>query len=100
VLNIVGTPVQEALGIEDSPELAYSDFMSWGEDPDPEWVRLYVNHSRELIYDLKSDSLSLMRELQEFLKFHPDSKRVPELTEWLERTRSSTEGALLEAARR
>jgi flavocytochrome c len=51
VLNIVGTPVQEALGIEDSPELAYSDFMSWGEDPDPEWVRLYVNQSRELIYD-------------------------------------------------
>ena len=51
MLNIVGTPVQEALGIEDSPELAYSDFMSWGEDPDPEWVRFYVNHSRELIYD-------------------------------------------------
>ncbi len=51
VLNIVGTPVQEALGIEDSTELAYSDFMSWGEDPDPEWVRLYVDHSRELIYD-------------------------------------------------
>ena len=52
------------------------------------------------IYELKSDSLSLMRELEEFLKFHPDSKRVPELTEWLERTRSSTESALLEAARR
>jgi flavocytochrome c len=51
VLNIVGTPVQEALGIEDSIELAYSDFMSWGEDPDPEWVRFYVDHSRELIYD-------------------------------------------------
>ena len=52
------------------------------------------------IYELKSDSLSLMRELEEFLKFHPDSKRVPELTEWLERTRNSTETALLEAARR
>ena len=42
----------------------------------------------------------LIRQLEEFLKFHPDSKRVPELTEWLERTRNSTENALLEAARR
>ncbi len=52
------------------------------------------------IYQRRNDSLSLMRELEEFLKYHPDSKRVPELTEWLERTRSSTESALLEAARR
>ena len=52
------------------------------------------------IYQRKNDSVSLMRELQEFLKFHPDSKRVPELTEWLERTRSNTESALLEAATR
>ncbi len=52
------------------------------------------------IYELKSDSVSLMRELEEFLIFHPDSKRVPELTEWLERTRNSTESAPLEAARR
>ncbi len=52
------------------------------------------------IYQRRNDSVSLMRELQEFLIFHPDSKRVPELTEWLERTRNSTESALLEAARR
>ncbi len=52
------------------------------------------------IYELKSDSLSLMRELEEFLRYHPDSKRVPEMTQWLERTRDSTEGAPLEAARR
>ncbi len=52
------------------------------------------------IYDLKSDSVALMWELEEFLKFHPDSKRVPEMTQWLERTRDSTEGALLEAARK
>ena len=52
------------------------------------------------IYELKSDSVSLMWELEEFLKFHPDSKRVPEMTQWLERTRDSTEGALLEAARK
>ena len=53
VLNIVGTPLQEALGIEDSTELAYSDFMSWGEDPDPEWVRFYVDHSRELPLNMR-----------------------------------------------
>ncbi len=52
------------------------------------------------IYQRRNDSLSLMRQLEEFLKFHPDSKRVPELTEWLERTRNGTEGALLEAARK
>ena len=52
------------------------------------------------IYQRRNDSVSLMWELEEFLKYHPDSKRVPELTEWLERTRNSTESALLEAARR
>ncbi len=52
------------------------------------------------IYELKSDSLSLMRELEEFLKFHPDSKRAPEMAQWLERTRSSSDGALLKAARK
>jgi len=52
------------------------------------------------IYELKSDSVALMWELEEFLKYHPDSKRVPEMTQWLERTRDSTEGAHLEAARK
>jgi Tfp pilus assembly protein PilF len=52
------------------------------------------------IYELQSDFVSLMWELEEFLKYHPDSARVPEMSQWLERTRNSTEGALLEAARR
>ena len=51
VLNMVGTPAQEAKGIQDSPDLAYNDFMRWGEDPNPEWVRYYVDNSKELIYD-------------------------------------------------
>ena len=51
VLNMVGTPVQEAKGIEDSPDLAYTDFMTWGEDPNSEWVRYYVDNSKELIHD-------------------------------------------------
>lgn len=50
-LCIVGTPDQEARGIRDSPDLAYKDFLDWGEDPRPEWVRYYVQNSRREIYD-------------------------------------------------
>lgn len=50
-LSIVGSPVQEAAGANDSPELAYDDFLRFGDDPDQEWVRYYVDHSREEIYD-------------------------------------------------
>jgi len=48
---MVGTPVQARAGIEDSPELAYQDWMEWTEDGDPEWTRFYAENSRELIYD-------------------------------------------------
>jgi len=48
---MVGTPVQERAGIEDSPELAYEDWQEWTEDGDPEWTRFYAENSRELIYD-------------------------------------------------
>lgn len=48
---IVGTPMQERKKIQDSPELAYKDFVTWGEDPDPRWTRYYVNNSRRDIYD-------------------------------------------------
>ena len=50
-VSIVDTPVQEAAGQKDSPELAYKDFIEWGEGANPEWVRYYVDHSREQIYD-------------------------------------------------
>ena len=50
-LCLVGTPFQEAQGVKDSPDLAYQDFMSWGEDANPGWVRYYVDHSREEVYD-------------------------------------------------
>ena len=45
------TPVQEQAGLHDSPDLAFRDFMTWGEDADVEWVRYYVDHSRQDIYD-------------------------------------------------
>ncbi|HXK16951.1 MAG TPA: FAD-dependent oxidoreductase [Polyangiaceae bacterium] len=50
-LCLVATPFQEAQGIKDSPDLAYQDFMKWGEDANPEWVRYYVDHSRPEVYD-------------------------------------------------
>lgn len=50
-LSIVGSPVQERQGEPDSPDLAYNDFLKWGEDADAEWVRFYVDHSQEMIYD-------------------------------------------------
>jgi len=50
-LCLVGTPFQEAQGIKDSPDLAYQDFMKWGEDANADWVRYYVDHSRSEVYD-------------------------------------------------
>lgn len=40
------------------------------------------------IYQLKENYPSLIGELEEFLKYHPDSKRVPEVTELLKQART------------
>ena len=48
---IVQTPTQTRQGIEDSPKLAYEDFIRWGEDANADWVRYYVDHSKREIYD-------------------------------------------------
>lgn len=48
---LVGTPLQERKGFNDSPNIAYDDLMAWGEDADPEWVRLYVDNARTEIHD-------------------------------------------------
>ena len=50
-VSIVGSPMQERQGLADSPEIAYRDFTTWGQDADPAWTRYYVENSRELIYD-------------------------------------------------
>lgn len=50
-VSLIGTPDQERAGIHDSPDLAFKDFHAWGEDPDTEWVRYYVDNSRHEIYD-------------------------------------------------
>ena len=48
---IAATQLQESLGIEDSAELAYDDWMAWTKDGDAEWTRYYANNSSEMIYD-------------------------------------------------
>lgn len=50
-VSIVETPIQEASDQRDTPDLAYQDFVEWGEGANKEWVRFYVDQSRVLIYD-------------------------------------------------
>ncbi len=48
---MVGTPLQERKGHEDTPEIAFNDLLAWGEDGDPNWIRYFVENSRTEIYD-------------------------------------------------
>ena len=50
-MTMIDTPLQREKGVRDSPDLAYDDFIRWGPDNDREWVRYYVDHSRDEIYD-------------------------------------------------
>lgn len=50
-VTMIDTPVQRAQGIADSPDIAYRDFLEYGEDADEHWVRLYVDRSRLELYD-------------------------------------------------
>jgi len=50
-LSLVGTPLQARRGVADSPELALADIVAWGEDPDVEWARRYVESSRREVHD-------------------------------------------------
>lgn len=52
---MVATPLQARLGIEDTADLAYQDWIDWTQDGDPEWTRFYVDHSRAMIYDWVTD---------------------------------------------
>ncbi len=47
----VGTPMQETLGFQDTPDQAYQDWMDWAVDGHPEWTRFYADNSREMLYD-------------------------------------------------
>jgi uncharacterized protein len=50
-LFIVDTPLQLQEGYPDSPELAVSDMLAWGEDADPAWAESFVRASRSEIWD-------------------------------------------------
>jgi flavocytochrome c len=48
---IVGTPLQEAQGIKDTPDLAYEDWIKWGQGAaDEQWARFYIDHTLHDLY--------------------------------------------------
>jgi flavocytochrome c len=48
---IVGTPLQESQGIHDTPDLAFEDWVKWGQGAaDEEWARFYIEHSLHDLY--------------------------------------------------
>jgi len=50
-LAIINTAMQREKEIEDSIDLAFNDFVEWGDDVNLEWVRYYVKNSNEEIYE-------------------------------------------------
>jgi predicted oxidoreductase len=48
---MVDTPFQRAHNVADSPDLAIRDFLTHGEDANPDWVRLYARDSKREVYD-------------------------------------------------
>ena len=65
-MALIDTPVQRRMGIKDSPEIAYRDWLRFGElqasDHLPrQWASYYVEHSRTEVHDwLTSQGLSFM----------------------------------------
>jgi flavocytochrome c len=48
---IVGTPLQKAQGIEDTPDQAFEDWIKWGQgDADEVWARFYLEHTLHDLY--------------------------------------------------
>ena len=48
---IVGTPLQESQGIHDTPDLAFEDWVKWGQGAaDEVWARYYIEHSLHDLY--------------------------------------------------
>src|SRR5919108_1253158 len=48
---IVGTPLQKAQGIEDTPDLAFEDWVKWGQGAaDEVWARYYLEHTLHDLY--------------------------------------------------
>jgi len=48
---IVGTPLQEAEAIHDTPDMAFEDWVAWGRGAaDEVWARYYIEHSLHDLY--------------------------------------------------
>lgn len=48
----VGTPLQKEKGFEDSPDLAFQDWIRWGRgEADEQWARYYIEHSLHDLYE-------------------------------------------------
>lgn len=48
---VVDTPLQRAQGHVDSPDLAFRDWLTWGQGTaDEEWARYYIEHSLNDLY--------------------------------------------------
>jgi len=48
---IVGTPLQEAQGITDTADLAFEDWVKWGQGAaDERWARFYIEHTLHDLY--------------------------------------------------
>jgi predicted oxidoreductase len=48
---IVGSPVQKARGIHDTPDLAFDDWIKWGgPSVDTVWARYYIDHTLHDLY--------------------------------------------------
>jgi flavocytochrome c len=48
---IVGTPLQRAQGIEDTPDIAFEDWVKWGGGAaDEVWARFYLEHTLNDLY--------------------------------------------------
>jgi flavocytochrome c len=48
----VGTPLQREKGYEDSPDLAFKDWVHWGRgEADEQWARYYIERSGKDVYE-------------------------------------------------
>jgi flavocytochrome c len=48
---IVGTPLQKAQGVEDTPDIAFEDWIKWGGGAaDEVWARFYLEHTLHDLY--------------------------------------------------
>ena len=49
---MVGTAFQKEKGIEDSPDLAFADWVHFGQgSADEEWARFYIEHTSHELYE-------------------------------------------------